>query len=214
MAKQPGAESDKETAIRRILDAAYVEFGQRGREQATMDAVAERAGLSKQLIYYYFRNKQGLYHEVLADLLQRSHQHYFETDFDALRPLDAIKHLFDVAYVLNQGNYSQFAVDQMHDTTVLREMRGAVRELGRRTTEVVARIVERGQREGSIRQDVDPQIVHAMLWVLNVGFLSSIRLLEEYIPADLDTPARKEQWRMLALDSILSTLAAPGADKA
>ncbi|GAA2433899.1 TetR/AcrR family transcriptional regulator [Mycolicibacterium llatzerense] len=44
-----------------ILDAAAIEFGERGYAAATTAAVAERAGVSKSLVHGYFQSKEGLY---------------------------------------------------------------------------------------------------------------------------------------------------------
>jgi len=44
-----------------ILDAAVAEFGGRGYAHASMAAIAQRAGISKPLIYEYFGSKDGLY---------------------------------------------------------------------------------------------------------------------------------------------------------
>lgn len=59
-----------------ILDVAADEFGRRGYSGASIAAVAERAGISKPLIYSYFGSKDGLYlsclrraGEVLVDAI-------------------------------------------------------------------------------------------------------------------------------------------------
>ena len=44
-----------------ILDAAVAEFGGRGYAHASMAAIAQRAGISKPLVYEYFGSKEGLY---------------------------------------------------------------------------------------------------------------------------------------------------------
>ena len=49
-----------------ILDAAVQEFGERGYAHASMAAIAQRAGISKPLIYEYFGSKDGLYLACLS----------------------------------------------------------------------------------------------------------------------------------------------------
>jgi AcrR family transcriptional regulator len=49
-----------------ILDAAVAEFGERGYAHASMAAIAQRAGISKPLIYEYFGSKDGLYLACLS----------------------------------------------------------------------------------------------------------------------------------------------------
>jgi AcrR family transcriptional regulator len=48
-----------------LLDAAVWVFGSRPYDEVTMAAIAERAGVSKGLVFNYFRGKRELYREVL-----------------------------------------------------------------------------------------------------------------------------------------------------
>lgn len=53
----------------RILDAAGAIFAETGFHGATIDAIAERAGISKPNLHYYFRTKTDLYRAVLQHTL-------------------------------------------------------------------------------------------------------------------------------------------------
>jgi AcrR family transcriptional regulator len=48
---------DADRSQKEILDAALAEFAEHGLGGARMDRIAERAGVNKRLIYYYFENK-------------------------------------------------------------------------------------------------------------------------------------------------------------
>jgi len=50
----------------RIITAAREEFSRRGFEGARVDQIARRAGVNKQLLFYYFHSKRGLFGAVLA----------------------------------------------------------------------------------------------------------------------------------------------------
>src|SRR5690348_12945644 len=56
---------DPERTRAAILAAATVEFTSRGLDGARVDAIAERSGVNKRMIYHYFGGKEGLYVEVL-----------------------------------------------------------------------------------------------------------------------------------------------------
>ncbi|MBV9801788.1 MAG: TetR/AcrR family transcriptional regulator [Solirubrobacterales bacterium] len=51
----------RERRERLILDVAGQVFAQAGYESAPMDEIAERAGVSKPMLYTYFGSKEGLY---------------------------------------------------------------------------------------------------------------------------------------------------------
>ncbi|MBT2489923.1 TetR/AcrR family transcriptional regulator [Streptomyces sp. ISL-96] len=55
----------------RVLDAARSEFTERGFPGAKVDAIAERAGLTRGAVYSNFPGKRALYFAVLADLAER-----------------------------------------------------------------------------------------------------------------------------------------------
>jgi len=54
---------------RRIIKAALKEFAQEGFGGARVERIAREAGVNKAMIFYYFSSKQGLYHEILAEVM-------------------------------------------------------------------------------------------------------------------------------------------------
>jgi len=49
----------------RILDAAREVFVERGLDGARMQDIADKAGINKALLHYYFRNKEKLFELIL-----------------------------------------------------------------------------------------------------------------------------------------------------
>jgi TetR/AcrR family transcriptional regulator len=76
---------DPERTRARILDAAKVEFGAKGYAGARVSDIANRAGVNKQLISYYFGGKEGLYTEMNNQWRQVS-----DVLSSADRPLDEV----------------------------------------------------------------------------------------------------------------------------
>ncbi|MBB4676328.1 TetR/AcrR family transcriptional regulator [Crossiella cryophila] len=64
---------DAERTKARIVEAAIAEFAAKGYRAARVSEIADRAGVNKQLISYYFGGKEGLYLEVNRswDLMSR-----------------------------------------------------------------------------------------------------------------------------------------------
>ena len=60
---------DPEGTRRRILAAALQEFSAKGIDGARVDAIAERAGTNKRMLYYYFGSKDDLFRAVLRQRL-------------------------------------------------------------------------------------------------------------------------------------------------
>jgi TetR/AcrR family transcriptional regulator len=78
----------------RILATAADEFGRKGFAAARVDVIAQRAGVNKQLMYYYFGSKAGLYDAVIERMVQTfrpkedsgASEAGFAEFFDALAP--------------------------------------------------------------------------------------------------------------------------------
>lgn len=65
---------DPDRTRRALLDAARAEFAAKGIDGARVSAIAERAGVNKQLISYYFGGKQGLYDAIVEEWLAYEQQ--------------------------------------------------------------------------------------------------------------------------------------------
>jgi TetR/AcrR family transcriptional regulator len=66
------AKRKREDTRERILEVATDEFAQKGLAGARVDEIAGKAKANKQLVYYYFGGKLGLYNEVLGHMIEES----------------------------------------------------------------------------------------------------------------------------------------------
>lgn len=78
-------QQDADRTRQRLLDAALDVFAAKGYAGARVQEIADRAGVNKQLINYYFDSKEGLYRE-----LQRTWQRRERVFADADLPLDEL----------------------------------------------------------------------------------------------------------------------------
>jgi AcrR family transcriptional regulator len=153
--RSPGPDErrrDPERTRERILAAATEEFGAKGYAGARVRAIAARAGLSQQLISYYFGGKAGLY-EALE-------QRWRATSSDLSRPeitLDRVVVNFlraslthrSWARLLAWEGLTDEGADHPADTA---QMQWMVDELRRR------------QQEGELAEDLDPAYVALVLF--------------------------------------------------
>lgn len=71
-------EKHKEECYTAILQAALRLFAAKGLQEATMDEIAQAAGLGKGTIYYYFGSKEALVEELLCSLADQYFQNLLE----------------------------------------------------------------------------------------------------------------------------------------
>ena len=67
----------------RILDAALTEFAEKGFHRASTNAIAERAGVAKGLVFHHFKSKDELFSAVVDVVFARMEDHFERTLADA-----------------------------------------------------------------------------------------------------------------------------------
>jgi len=166
----------------RILKAAIDEFASRGYDAAGVERIATRARVNKALIYYYFANKRGLYHEILHASLQALAaplRGVIDGQGDATAKL--------AAYITTLVEHLE--AHPHLPPIMLRELADGGRHLDVETLRqmltlppLLSRLVRQGQEEGAFAP-FDPLMLHfvlmgtAMLMASNVPIRSRVRQL-------------------------------------
>ncbi|HFD14378.1 MAG TPA: TetR/AcrR family transcriptional regulator [Epsilonproteobacteria bacterium] len=60
---------DAEASKKRIMKHAIELFSKKGYASSSMDELAKLCGLNKAMVFYYFKNKKGLYESVISEVL-------------------------------------------------------------------------------------------------------------------------------------------------
>lgn len=75
--KIPRTERGRKT-LRRLLEAAALEFGERGYHDAAITGITQRAGVALGTFYTYFESKEELFRALVRDMSQTTRQHVAE----------------------------------------------------------------------------------------------------------------------------------------
>jgi AcrR family transcriptional regulator len=81
-AKTPKTERGRRT-MRKLLDAAALEFGERGFHEASIASLTARAGVSIGSFYVYFDSKEAIFRALVADMGHMTRAHLAERVKDA-----------------------------------------------------------------------------------------------------------------------------------
>jgi len=151
---------DKEKRQAELLETAIKVFARRGYQATTMDEIAERAGVSKGMLYIYFKNKEALFGAVFRWYGQSSS----ETMETAIRGIDnEIEQLQRIASV-----WAQIAVEQRDYIPLFLDFWAAASVKGMRSSyaddlahmyeayrNLIINIIERGKNNGRFKKDAD-----------------------------------------------------------
>jgi AcrR family transcriptional regulator len=146
---------------RAILDATRELLAERGVRELTVEAVAARSGVAKTTIYRRFTGKDELALAVLIDMVEQvvATPDLGDTRRELVSFVDAAVKILGSTLMgrVMQGLVSELATDP--------DLAAAFRErvVAMRLAEV-KRVLDRGIDRGELRPDVDPELVHELLF--------------------------------------------------
>lgn len=196
-----------DATLKKIYESAKRNFTTHGYDRTSMESIALDAGVSKQILYYYFEGKSEIYNIVFNDMGVDAHREVFDFDFDALAPISAIRALFEMSFESKQAGSRLPTAEAIRQGGCMIKKGSDLQRAGLKAAEIFKRIIERGQQDGTIRKDIDPVFVHVLTWLLHAGFLSSRDLLEKYIGTPLSGSEVSGNWKSFASDALISAIA-------
>lgn len=185
----------------RIIAAARDEFARRGFAGARVDQIARRAGVNKQLLFYYYHSKRGLFHAVLTAAAAE-----LEAQLAALvpgggPPLDRLRVALTVQF--------DFLAQHPDLVSVLRQGDFAVAPFAPAIKRLVVLLAE-GQGRGQVRDDIDPHLAAAQALVLMIGYLGmETAIAASARPLGGDEPALRQRWKAAAVELVVAGVATP-----
>lgn len=198
------------------MKAALEEFSDEGVAGARTDEIARRAGVNKALLYYYFKDKEGLYSAALEEVFSGLHDKVMAVlSSSNLGPRECL-----LRYV--QAHFDYIASKPVYPRLVQREfMRTAGRTLSPTATRIMEKygkaiysklrdLIRSGIASGDFRH-VDPmQTVTSILGTI-VFYFISLPAQQVMTGGDPGSAERIAQRRQAVLDFVAAAVFKPGA---
>ncbi|HEY7192559.1 MAG TPA: TetR/AcrR family transcriptional regulator [Gemmatimonadales bacterium] len=188
------------TRALRIVAAAREEFAKRGYAGARVDQIAQRAGVNKQLLFYYYHSKRGLFQAVLSETAGELENALAGITQPTGGPLDRLRLTLaaqfeflarnpQVVALIAQGTRSGMAFQPAINRLVV--------------------LLAEGQGLGQVRDDVDPHLTAAQALILVVGYLNMEGVVATSArPLAADEPSLRERWLAAAVDLVVAGVSA------
>ena len=160
-------EVDATTAI---LDAAEALFARQGFAATTIKAIGAEAGVNPALLYYYFPDKEKLYHATLERRLGTMSREVSQAIAAPRPPLEALELLLR-GYAARMHEFPtlpRLLVRELADHQAAHAL-PFIREVAAGLFRRICDIIEAGQKQGVIRRELDPRftaisLVAQMAW--------------------------------------------------
>ncbi|HTR19969.1 MAG TPA: TetR/AcrR family transcriptional regulator [Gemmatimonadales bacterium] len=187
----------------RIAAAAREEFASRGFEGARIERIIRKAGVNKQLLFYYFHSKRGLFQAVLRTAVGELEGALTGLPASEGRPLERIREALSLQFDYLSGHPDLVNLLSYAGRADVAPFAPAIKRL------VV--LLAAGQGLGQVRDDVDPHVVAAQALVLMLGYLRLEALIAASAPSlGADEPSLRERWKRSAVDLVSNGIAAAG----
>jgi TetR/AcrR family transcriptional regulator len=215
-ARRMGTRGQPEESRAAILQAAAREFAEHGVDGARTDAIAREAQVNKALLYYYFKDKETLYSEVLDAAFSGLKETVFRVLDSSAPPREKI-----LAYV---GAYFDFiASNQLYPRLMQREMMRAREGHSQYIEKIiknhiqpiftrVSNLLRQGIAEGEFREVKPEHFVPSMVAMI-VFYFSSAPVMQKIIGFNPLAPNRIAERRAAVIDIISAALFRPKANQ-
>jgi AcrR family transcriptional regulator len=182
----------------RIIAAAREEFSKRGFAGARVEEIARRAAVNKQLLFYYYHSKRGLFQAVLEQSLGELEDALARVTSPAGPPIERLRSTLG----------AQFEFLANHPQLVALLGQGKSAAFGPAIKRLVVLLAE-GQGLGQVRDDLDPHLAAAQALILMVGYLTMETVVAASArPLGADEPALRHRWRDAAVDLVVAGVSA------
>jgi AcrR family transcriptional regulator len=165
---RPSAKERKPYNMDAIVDVAVQVFLRHGYDGASLDQVAEAAGITKASIYYHAEGKEALLKHGAGRAIDALFAVLEEPAALDGRALDRLKHVV--------SRTVEITVKRLPEVALLLRVRGNteterwILDRRRRFDRLVAKIVEEAQATGELRADIEAGLITRLLF----GMLNSI----------------------------------------
>ena len=191
-----------------ILAAGRLEFAERGFEGARVDAIAERAGANKRLLYHYFGNKEDLYRAVLLAAYQEIRRGERALSLDQYGPVEAMDRLVRFTFrhfLANPWFPRLLGTENIENARFLKTLPD-IKGLHSPLVGQIEGICARGNEAGIFRRDVDPVQLYISIAALGFFYVSNTATLSVIFERDLTSIGMVQEREAHAVEMVLDYL--------
>jgi TetR/AcrR family fatty acid metabolism transcriptional regulator len=161
----------------RILDAAVNVFADQGFHNSTISQIARKAGVADGTIYLYFKNKQDILSQFFTYKTRLVFTNFKQAVDKEKNAIEKLRCLIRIHFQEFQRDRKMAEVYRMETRQSHQLMETQIKEMTKMYLDLISSIVEQGQEEATMRQDlflalVKRFILGAVEEVINVWVIS------------------------------------------
>lgn len=146
-------QKNKSEKYYKILDSAGAVFARHGFHKATISQIAAEAGVADGTIYLYFKNKDDILYQIInfkTELVFEKMNQAVEAGRNAEEKLRGLIR----CHLQEFQNDKNMAVIFQSEVRYLRDIQSQIKDMSKMYLDLLSEIIEQGQIEGTMRQDL------------------------------------------------------------
>ena len=206
----PERQRDAERTRQEILQIAIGEFARNGYSGARVDEIAARISTTKRMIYYYLGGKEQLCIAALEQAYSTARAAE-QMDVDHLDPVSAVRTLAQLTFDHHESHpdfVSLVAIENIHHGEFIAKS-AAIAALNSPVLSVISSILERGYAAGAFKRHAEAIDIHLMISSFCFFRMSNRYTFGAIFGVDLLDSSRRDHYRRMAGDMVVSYLTAP-----
>jgi TetR/AcrR family transcriptional regulator len=199
---------DAERTKAALLAAATREFADRGYGSARIDQIVKRAGVSKQVLYYYFGSKEALYVAVLEEAYAGLRAEEARLELAGRDPVEGIRELALSLWRYHTRHRELISLVNTENLHRAKHLKRSARIAGLNSPLIaeLTDLIARGKAAGRFRADADAVDTYITIAAMTFYYLSNHWTLQANFQRDLMDPARLDLWGRHIVDVALRAL--------
>ena len=178
-----------------LLKAAVAEFAREGYGGARVDRISRAAKSNDRMLYYYFKSKERLFHQVIehcyADLVAREEV----LDLDLSRPHEALAALVAFNWNYYWEHPELLSILASENLFKGRHVKNNIRRSFANTQlGMLDRVLASGVERGEFSSDCDRFNLYLSILSLTYFYRANLYTLSSYMQIDLADEQRREKW--------------------
>lgn len=205
----PGSEfpdhQDDSSLKDKIFQSAITLFAEYGLNGARMEQIAEKAGTTKRMVVYHYKNKENLYLQALEYVYTEIRASEKQLSLSGLPPVEALVHLVEATFDYHADHPDYIRIICMENMQRGRFMQQSsyLRQVNRSALELLEAILRRGKEKQLFNQTVDARDLHRLISSFSFHYVANSYTFTLLFEDGADEQAQRQHYRKMAVQVAL-----------
>ncbi|MCX8094833.1 MAG: TetR/AcrR family transcriptional regulator [Caldisericia bacterium] len=158
---------------KKIIEVATYLFNDNGYDKTSVQDICEKAGVSKGAFFHHFPTKEFLFLEILNEFLEKLEKRMIDIEKKSdniPQAMIQMTKILEEIFIISEGKLTIF-LEFMKQSEKNEEIMKNLSIQFKKYENYVENLIEKGKREGSIRDDINSKFFSSLIVSLSIGMI-------------------------------------------